>query len=412
MASGFEVGLPRLEHTPWLFADSSSMTKHMQVQSAPAKRKGERPPLLIRRVDAIPVALPLSKPMRMAGVTITHAQNILVRIESADGMVGWGEAASAPTMTGDTLGGLVCAVRDHLAPLLSGEDAWQRPTLVRRLRAALLGNTGAHSAVELALIDLAGRSAGLRAVELMGGAFRKSVAPMWLLGNATPQEDIAEAQAKQKEGFNCFKLKVGAKALDEDIATTHAVRKELTTAVPVCADANCGFTSAAARRYLDETRQTDLLFLEQPLGHTDLKGLTALARFSPIPIGADEGIHSIVDVEAHAKCGVGGISLKLIKLGGFSVALEAAQRAHRLGLALNVAAKIAESSIASAAAIHLACAVPTIDWGVSLTHFYLTQDIVKTPLGLRNGLVHLPAAPGLGVDVDEDAIARFRVHKL
>jgi muconate cycloisomerase len=81
-------------------------------------------------VDAIPLALPLKKPMGMAGVTITHAHNLLVRIEAADGRVGWGEAASAPTMTGDTLGGLVAAVRDHLAPLLVGQDAWKRPALV------------------------------------------------------------------------------------------------------------------------------------------------------------------------------------------------------------------------------------------------------------------------------------------
>src|SRR5215470_18652146 len=131
------------------------MTKHMQVPSA--KRDGERPPLVIRRVDAIPVALPLIKPMRMAGVTIAHAQNILVRLEAADGTVGWGEAASAPTMTGDTLGGLVCAVRDHLAPVLIGQDARARPALMRKLKSVLHGNTGAHSAVEMALLDLAGQ---------------------------------------------------------------------------------------------------------------------------------------------------------------------------------------------------------------------------------------------------------------
>src|SRR5580692_1624787 len=107
-----------------------------------------RAPLTIRRVDAIPVALPLKKPVKMAAETVTHARNILVRIEAADGTVGWGEAASAPTMTGDTLAGLHAAVCDHLAPPLIGEDAWMRPALMRRLRSVLHGNTGAHSAVE------------------------------------------------------------------------------------------------------------------------------------------------------------------------------------------------------------------------------------------------------------------------
>ena len=80
----------------------------------------------MRRIDAIPVALPLKAPMKMAGITITKAENLLVRVEAASGVVGWGEAPSAPTMTGDTLGGLVAAVRDHLAPLLIGKDARAR----------------------------------------------------------------------------------------------------------------------------------------------------------------------------------------------------------------------------------------------------------------------------------------------
>src|SRR3982751_5695335 len=126
-------------------------------------------PLTIRRIDAIPVALPLKSPMKMAAETITAAQNLLVRIEAADGSVGWGEAASAPTMTGDTLGGLVAAVRDHLSPLLLDRDAWMRPALCRTLKSALIGNTGAHSAVEMALIDVAGQAAGVPAIDLIGG---------------------------------------------------------------------------------------------------------------------------------------------------------------------------------------------------------------------------------------------------
>ena len=67
------------------------------------------------------------------------------------------------------------------------------------------------------------------------------------------------------------------------------------------------------------------------------------------------------------------------------------------------------SSIGSAAAVHLACALPSTDWGVSLTHFYLAEDIVTQPLPLRDGLVAPPSGPGLGVDVDEAAVARLRV---
>src|SRR5262245_60885498 len=381
----------------------------MEARTAAHERSIERAPLPIRRVDAIPVALPLAKPMKMAGVTIAHAENLLVRIEAADGTVGWGEAASAPTMTGDTLGSLVAAVR-YLAPSLIDQDAWTRPALCGALHAALMGNTGAHSAIEMALVDLTGHAAGLPAIELLGGAVRTEVAPMWLLGNGSPDQDIVEAHAKEREGFGFFKLKIGVKPLADEIAAAHAIRAALGPDVPLCADANCGLTVAAARRYAEETRPANLMFLEQPLGHTDLSGLAALTRTAPIPIGADEGIHSLHDIEAHAQAGAGGLSLKLIKLGGLGAALEAGRLCERLGLAVNIAAKIAESSIASAATMHLACAVPTVDWGVSLTHFYLTDDLVRQPLPLGQGVVALPTGPGLGIEVDEDAVARLRVQ--
>src|SRR5262249_3578902 len=220
--------------------------------------------------------------------------------------------------------------------------------------------------------------AGLPVVDLIGGAERSAVAPMWLLGNQTPEQDVAEAQAKRAEGFGFFKLKIGTKPVAAEIASTLQLRAALGAAMPLCADANCGLGFADARRYLEDTRDAGLMFVEQPLVHDDLGALARLTALSPTPIGGDEGIHSLADIEAHERCGAGGVSLKLIKLGGLSAAVEAAQLCERLGLAVNVAAKIAESSVASAAAIHLACAAPAVDWGVSLTHFYLAEDIVRT----------------------------------
>jgi len=368
-----------------------------------------RAPLIIRRVDAIPVALPLKTPMKMAAETITAAQNLLVRIEAADGTVGWGEAASAPTMTGDTQGGLVAAVRDHLAPMLTGQDARDWAALRPSLHRALLGNGGAHSAVEMAVLDLIGRATGKRLIDLVGRPRRNSVKPMWLLGNKTAEEDVAEAHARQQAGFDFFKLKIGVKPLVKEIAIAFAVREALPH-TPLCADANCGLTLAAARSYVEKTRKARLMFVEQPLAYDDIEGLKKLARGTKVPIGIDEGIHSFADITTSAKAGAGGVSLKLIKLGGIIAAIEAGKLCQRLGLSANIAAKIAESSISSAAALHLACAVPKADWGVSLTHFYLAEDIVRQPLRLKDGLVALPDGPGLGSEVDEAAVERFRVR--
>ncbi|HKS64214.1 MAG TPA: enolase C-terminal domain-like protein [Xanthobacteraceae bacterium] len=363
-------------------------------------------PLTIRRIDAIPVAVPLKAPMKMAGITITRAENMLVRVEAAGGEIGWGEAPSAPTMTGDTLGGLVAAVRDHLAPLLIAKDA--RADHRALLQRSLVGNTGAHSAVEMALLDLVGRASSKRLIDLVARPLRARVAPMWLLGNATPEQDIAEAKEKQAQGFDFFKLKIGVKPIAAEIAAAHAIRKALPDAT-LCADANCGLTLAAARRYAERTRDADLAFIEQPLPADDMAGLKALARASKTPIGMDESIQSLADIEAVKRAGAKGVSLKLIKLGGLRDAVAAGKLCRKLGLRINVAAKIAETSIGTAAAVHLACAVPNVAWGVSLTNLYLAADIVQRPIALSDGAVALPDGPGLGVEVDEAAVARFRV---
>jgi muconate cycloisomerase len=294
--------------------------------------------------------------------------------------------------------------------LLIGQEAWlnydHRPMLVR----SLVGNTGAHSAVEMALLDMGSRASRCRVIDhKLPTPERHSVAPMWLLGNATVKQDIAEARAKQAEGINFFKLKIGVKPIDDEIKAAHAIRKAL-PGVTLCADANCGLTLADATRYAESTRDADLAFIEQPLPAHDLAGLKALARVIKTPIGMDESIHSLADIEAVKRAGAKGVSLKLIKLGGFREAFAAGKLCETLKLKINVAAKIAETSVGTAAAVHLACAVPNVDWGVSLTNFYLAEDIVKTPLRIVNGTVALPDGPGLGVEVDEAAVARFRVH--
>ena len=134
-----------------------------------------------------------------------------------------------------------------------------------------------------------------------------------------------------------------------------------------------------------------------------MRGIIETGRTDLIPVA----INGAADIETNAKAGAGGVSLKLIKLGGITGALEAAKLCQKLGLSVNIAAKIAESSIASAATVHLACGVSRVDWGVSITHFYLAEDLVKKSLPLKDGFVSLPDQPGLGIEVDETRVRRY-----
>jgi len=148
--------------------------------------------------------------------------------------------------------------------------------------------------------------------------------------NKTAEEDVAEAHARQQAGFDFFKLKIGVKPLAKEIAIAFAVRAALPH-TSLCADANCGLTPAAARSYVEKTRKAKLMFVEQPLAYDDVEGLKKLVRGTKVPIGVDEGIHSFADITTSAKAGAGGVSLKLIKLGGIIAAIEAGKLCQRLG---------------------------------------------------------------------------------
>jgi len=111
----------------------------------------------IKTIEAIPVRLPMKKPVQMAGETVAEADNIFVRIESDAGAVGWGEAAAAPTMTGETTAGMMAAI-ELLTPKLCGRAAYDFTGAAAAMDAQLYGNSGAKAAIDMALHDLVGRA--------------------------------------------------------------------------------------------------------------------------------------------------------------------------------------------------------------------------------------------------------------
>lgn len=348
--------------------------------------------------------------MLMAAETITKADNLIVRIEAENGLVGWGEATVAPTMTGDTLPGMVAAVRQHMSPLLIGANALDRAELAARCRGSIEHNGGAKAAVEIALLDLVGKHLGVPCVDLVGGALRRSVENMWLLGNPDVAADIAEAKRKLGEGYGYFKLKVGVKHVQEEIEAAITARAQLGPDIKLCADANTGWNPRDALRYLRGVEGAGLLFLEQPLPNDQIQAMGSLNRLGLLPICGDECLSGAEEILSLGQANIiGGANLKLIKAGGVTPLLRAAALCKQLGLSVTLAGKVAGTSISAAATLAAACASPVLDWGVNLTHVYLAEDVVRDPIRVENRAVLLRSKPGLGIEIDEDAIRRFSV---
>ena len=136
--------------------------------------------------------------------------------------------------------------------------------------------------------------------------------------------------------------------------------------------------------------------------------MSEIAKISSCKISADEGLHSLDDIKTHhtARAAQGG-SLKTIKLGGITKAFQAIELFKKLGMSVNLAGKTAETSIASAAVLHIAAAAPDLSWGVSPTAPYLSTDVVRNPIKVYEGHADPPEGWGLGIEVDEDKLSEL-----
>ena len=363
----------------------------------------------IKRIEPIAISLPLKKPIKMAGVELRKADNVIVRLETDRGIVGWGEAASAPSMTGETVESMVAAIR-YLAPYLEGVALDNIAGIAEKMDRALYGNQAAKSAIEIALHDALGKSLSKPVFELLGGQRRSRVPMLRMIAASDAQADVAEAQRSKAEGYVAFKIKVGTGAPQRDAQRTRQVCEALGTGLLISADANQGWTPDEAVQYVRAVDGSGLDFFEQPVMGHDLEGMARVVAASGIAIGFDEGLHRLEDLRRHHEARAGhGASLKTIKLGGLRPVFEAAQLCKELDLKVNLAGKMAESGIATAAVLHLAAAVPTLDWGVSPTSPYLAEDILAKPLEFSRGHAHVPSGVGLGVEVDEERVRRFAV---
>src|ERR1700687_2440219 len=316
------------------------------------------------------------KPVIMAGEEVRRADNVLVRIETDNSLIGWGEAASAPVMTGETLESIVSAVH-YLEPVLQGRDPADIAGALAAMDGRMYGNHGAKAAIEIALHDLAGQAAAKPVHALLGDKKRSRMALLGVVGGGDLDGDLRDAENKKTGGFTIFKIKVGIDTPARDAERTREICKILGAGTLISADANQGFTTVQAVDYVRAVKDSGLGFFEQPVMADDLSGMAAVAAVAPdIAIGADEGIHSLDDIKRHhERKAARGVSLKAIKLGGIRGVVEAGRLCDSLSMNVNVSCKTGESSVACAAALHVAAVIPNVVWGLTLTHTGLAEDV-------------------------------------
>jgi len=354
--------------------------------------------------------IPVRRPHKMSFTTLETVNFVFVRAETSDRLVGWGEAAclGGPTWSEESAESVAATIERYLAPWLVGRDPIDVEALRLEMARRVQGNAFARAAVEMALWDLAGRSLGVPVYRLLGGRVRDRVPLSWSLAVADPQAEVAEARERIALGHRIFKIKTGAAPLPDDVERVRRLRAAVGPAVSLRVDANQGWDRPTALQAVRALEPCALDFVEQPVPRWDLEGLAFVAERAPMPIMADEACCTDHDALALARRGaVSILSLKLTKSGGLLGSLAIARVAAAAGMGCYVGCMI-ETSLGTAAYLHLALAAAPVTWGCELFGpLLLAGDVTRRPVQYADGCILGLDGPGWGVDVDEAALARW-----
>ena len=350
----------------------------------------------IASVEVVPYALPFSEPYVTAAGKLDRREMALLRLQSDDGLTGLGEAVPLSLRGGATLAQVV----DELEQLGERESLDEKTLL----NGATTLSPPARCAALTALMDLRGRRAA--AEHPPPPAESRPVLCNATLVAGEPARVAADAERWAAEGFSTFKLKLGT---GDDVEQVRAVRAAIGSAARIRVDANGAWDVATAKRTLTELEELNIELVEQPVA--TLEEAAEIANATSIPIAGDESVTSRADAEraiAMGACGLTGV--KLSKVGGPEAAIEIAE------VLPSYVSSALDGPVGIAAAAQVAqtlreTAGPN-DSG--LAHGLATQRLFASTIAsveceLREGMLHPPDGPGLGVEIDEAALDAHRL---
>ncbi len=351
----------------------------------------------IRDIESWPVSMKLSEPYTIAYETIDCATNIFLRIVTDKGINGFGCAAPDLQVTGETPESVLGSLRDIIIPAIKGSDPLRTAMLLERLAIPLQSQPSALAAVDMALHDILGKACGLPLWKVLGG-FRDRIKTSITIGILPENETVEAAKKRVSQGFRCLKLKGGIDA-EADIARILKVREAVGKDIELRFDANQGFTVEQALRFFEGTRKANLELIEQPTpqGQPDLLG--RVTNSVQIPIMADESLMTLRDAFRLARKDlVDMVNVKLMKVGGISVAIQINSVSRAAGLEVMVGC-MDEAALSIAAALHFALARPNVVYADLDGHLDLLDDPTDGAVILRNGVLYPTNSPGLGFDL-------------
>jgi O-succinylbenzoate synthase len=352
------------------------------------------------------VEMPLGFRFRTSFGEMTKKRFLLVEVKSG-GRSGWGEcvAEDGPFYSPETTDSARSVLARFLAPLVLGRDLTTAAEL-DRLAARVRGNRMAKGALETALRDLFARAEGVSLARSLGGT-RTAIEVGVSLGlQPTVGETVEAVKRHVAQGYRRIKLKIEPGA---DVDRVSAAREAFPD-LPLTVDANAAYTLETSGP-LVALDAFGLDYIEQPLHHEDLVDHARLAKSLSTPICLDESIRSAADAAAAIALGACRvINVKIGRVGGHGEALRIHEVAAGAGVPLWCGGML-ESGVGRAHNIAVATLPGFSKPGdTSSSSRYFEEDIVEPRPEAADGLMPVPAGPGIGVEVRRDVLSRFTLE--
>ena len=352
----------------------------------------------LRDVTLFPVRIPLIEPFVISLGPFTHAANVFVRLRTADGREGWGEASPFPTIHGETQAGCL-AIGRFLAEQLSSLPEPTPAALRKLFNRAIQGNFAIKSAFDVALHDLLAQEADLPLHRYLGEGPLRPLYTDYTVSLGRTDDMVAAARRIVARGFPVVKIKLGQEAT-ADLERVAAISAAVGPDIPLRLDANQGWSVGEARIALAGLAPFNVQHCEEPIDRADWTRLPELRRLSPVPLMADESCWNEEDARRLAEIdAVDRVNIKLSKSGGLYTAGRILATTH---LPIQVGGFL-ESRLGFTAAAHLAISDPRIEYCDFDTPLMFAGDPVEGGLSYgAGGRVTVPDAPGLGARLRPD----------
>jgi L-alanine-DL-glutamate epimerase-like enolase superfamily enzyme len=361
----------------------------------------------ITAIHLYAIHIPLYEPFVISYHSYDYMPSVIVKIETDEGIIGYGEGVADEYVTGESMQGVFQILKHTLAPVLLVENPLEIEKIHDIMDQVIYGSPTAKAAIDIACFDIMGKKLQQPIYQLIGGRYHDEFPITYVLSISEPEKMAKEAAKMVEEGYRSFKIKVGTN-VNKDIKRIKAVRESVGEEISIRVDVNQGWkNSATTLKALSQLHECDLDWIEQPVLADDLDGMVEIKSKSILPLMIDEGLKGTREmIEIIQKRAADKVNIKLMKCGGIYPAVKLAHQAELAGMECQVGSMV-ESSVGTAAGFH-----------VAFSKKIITSVELTGPLKFRSDIgdfhydvpfVRLTEKPGLGVEVNEEKLRKLTI---